>query len=318
MSEKIIAFDFVDKTCRNITRASIASTITEGKYCWVDTEVNSETESLLSDLEINRSTINSINRTQAQSQVRVRSNFLHITLVETEIKADKLTLKPLQIILGPGYLITLTNGRSELLDKMRLTYEEDFSSTARSGGFLLFEIADHLIDGFRVALRQLSEKVDEIQQRLLKNIGDEILIQVSNLTRELLEYRNSVVSAREALDELATRRSPYIETSTQPFLDRQTIPLDRLANDAATERTVLSESINLYMGLVSRRTGKIVHRLTLVSSVFLPLNFTAAVYGMNFDNMPELSWKYGYPAFWLFTITLVVATVILLRKSSKT
>ena len=137
---------------------------------------------------------------------------------------------------------------------------------------------------------------------------------MSRLIRALLEYRNAIVAARETLDELATRRSAFVPASTQPFLDRQTVPLDRLAHDAATERTVLSEVLNLYMGIVGHRTGRVVNRLTVVSMILLPLNFLAAVFGMNFEVMPELGWQYGYAAFWIVSVLLVAVLLALFRR----
>ena len=63
------------------------------------------------------------------------------------------------------------------------------------------------------------------------------------------------------------------------------------------------------MGIVSHRTNKVINRLTVVSMVFLPLNFLAAVYGMNFEIMPELGWRYGYAGFWL-AISIVVCLLL--------
>jgi magnesium transporter len=105
-----------------------------------------------------------------------------------------------------------------------------------------------------------------------------------------------------------------VPESTQPFLDRQTVPLDRLAQDAATERTVLSEVLNLYMGIVSHRTNKVVNRLTVVSMIVLPLNFLAAVFGMNFEKMPGLASRYGYAGFWVGSLLLVVSLLIIFRR----
>ncbi|MGY8961546.1 MAG: CorA family divalent cation transporter, partial [Alphaproteobacteria bacterium] len=136
----------------------------------------------------------------------------------------------------------------------------------------------------------------------------------TQLTRSLLDYRNAVVTARETIYELATRRSPFVSESTQPFLDRQTDSLERLAVDAATERTVLSEVLNLYMGIVSHRTNRVVDRLTIVSLIFLPLNFLAAVYGMNFEIMPELQWQYGYFIFWGVACTLVASLIFVIKR----
>ncbi len=92
------------------------------------------------------------------------------------------------------------------------------------------------------------------------------------------------------------------------------MPLDRLAGDAATERTILSETLNLYMGMIGYRTNLVVDRLTIVSMIFLPLNFLAAVYGMNFEFIPEFQWRYGYFAFWGLAITTVSLMMIIFKR----
>jgi magnesium transporter len=81
------------------------------------------------------------------------------------------------------------------------------------------------------------------------------------------------------------------------------------------DRDILSESLNLYMSLVSHRTNEVMKRLTVVSVVFLPLTFLCGVYGMNFENLPELRWQHGYHAFWLLVFGIVVTLLGLMRRS---
>ena len=90
--------------------------------------------------------------------------------------------------------------------------------------------------------------------------------------------------------------------------------MGRLCEDIAGVRSVLNETLNLYMGMVSHRTNRIINRLTIFSMIFLPLSFLAGVYGMNFAVLPELRWKYAYPAFWGFVTVFVAAFVIFVRK----
>lgn len=309
-----VAFDFPGKRIDRLELREVAAAVRSGRYCWIDLDDSSDAETLLDELNVERAALERIERDRLQGQIHVGRSCIDCTFVESTIKDGELALNTVHVVLGDNFTITVHDAPSPLLEGVRETYEDDFYSTAESGGFLLFEIADHLISGHRDALAVLSEKVERIQAELLGDIGDEILADVSELTRSLLDYRNAVVTARETLDELATRRSPFVRESTQPYLDRQTVPLERLAGDAATERAVLSESLNLYMGLVSHRTNKVVNRLTIVSMIFLPLNFLAAVYGMNFQNMPELGWRHGYLAFWLVSAGVTVALLFLLMR----
>ena len=87
-----------------------------------------------------------------------------------------------------------------------------------------------------------------------------------------------------------------------------------MGTNIALTRSVLNETLNLYMGMVSHRTNRIVNRLTLFSMVFLPLSFLVGVYGMNFEVMPELRWPYAYPVFWLVVAAFVAAFIAFVRK----
>ncbi len=304
-----IAFDFSQRTIETVPLTDVSAQVAAGAYCWIDIDALDDAEPALGALGIDPATIERVVENQAEGQFQHGRNCIHCTVVETKVEGEELCLFALHLILAQGVLITIHAHSSKVIERVQRTYRDDFLEMAASGGFLLFEIADHLIAGYREELLRLSHSVDDIQKRLLGDVGDEILIDVAELTRSLLDYRNAAVTARETIHELATRRSGYVSPTTQPFLDRQTVSLERLASDAATERTVLSETLALYMGIVSHRTNKVVNRLTVVSMVFLPLNFLAAIYGMNFKYMPELDWQYGYLGFWA-VISVVVGLLL--------
>lgn len=310
----VAAFDFENKQLTRPAPVDVPAAVAAGQYCWVDCDDCDEAVSVLTALGVSEATAERVRVDQRLGNFRLSQNCIHCAFVETAIGGEGLELSTLHVVLGRGFMITVHTEASRAIAGIMDTFEQDFHETAKSGGYLLFELADHLITEHREVLATLTDHVESLQESLLGDIGDEILTHVSELTRALLHYRNAVVTAREVIGELATRRSEYVNQSTQPFLERQTVPLDRLASDASTERTVLSETLQLYMGLVSHRTNRIVNRLTVVSMVFLPLNFMAAVYGMNFKNIPELGWHYSYYVFWLVALGLVAGLLLLMRK----
>lgn len=309
-----VAFDFTATTITVLTPEAVPDAIAAGQYCWIDFDDSAAAADALPNFGIDAESLARVALDQQPCQVRHGETCIHSVLIETERVDSGLRFNVVHVLLAKNLIVTVHGRPSPLIERVRGSFERDFYDMAESGGFLLFELADHLIAGYRETLVTLTADVDRIQRRLMGDVGDEILGDVSRVTRALLDYRNAVVAARETLDELATRRSAFVQASTQPFLDRQTVPLDRLAHDAATERTVLSEVLSLYMGIVSHRTNRIVNRLTVVSMILLPLNFLAAVYGMNFQSMPELGWRYGYVAFWALSVTLVVAMLIAFRR----
>ena len=133
---------------------------------------------------------------------------------------------------------------------------------------------------------------------------DHIFATVAGLMRAILEFYKLIVASREVFHDLSVRLSPYIPDTTQPYLEKKAALLDRLSIDVTTEREILSESLQLYMGIVTHRTNAVLTRLTILSTFFLPLSFLVGLYGMNLK-MPETHWEYGYLWFWFLAATTV-------------
>ena len=117
---------------------------------------------------------------------------------------------------------------------------------------------------------------------------------ISELGADLLHFRKVLLPARAVLTDLSTRRSLFISEATQPFLGNMVGTVEHVLQDMLVDRDILSESLNLYMSMVGHRTNQVMKRLTVVSVVFLPLTFLVGVYGMNFEVLPELKWRFGY------------------------
>jgi magnesium transporter len=301
----------------SVSLDAVPDAISNGQYCWVDLPAAEPrlVDRFLSDVGVEHAAIERISRDVLQGQFFLGRTCIMCTLIEVDLTASgALNLSTVHVVVGANFIVTVHQHQSPVIDNVLASYEDDFYTTAESGGFMLFEVVDHLTSGYRAALVRLSSQVEATQSSLLGETGDEVLGVVSDLTRSLLDYRSAVVTSREVVHEIATRRSAFIHQTTQPYLEKQTIPLERLAIDASTERAVLSETLGLYMGMVSHRTSKLVNRLTVVSMIFLPLNFLAALYGMNFQYMPELQWRFGYLAFWGITISVVVIMLTLMRR----
>ena len=314
-SGRAITFDFESKEINDVSLTNIPQKIKENLFCWGHLSPNEGGYEVLESVGIDKDIIERIMGSQDHGVLRFGRSALHCTLMEAVVHEDDLELSPIHLIIGTNFMFTMSAGRSQVISSVCESYEEDFYQYAQSGGFLLFELVDSLIFDYRQCLGALASNVESMQSRLIRNDkDDDIFHDFSTLSAALLGFRNAVAAARESVDGLSTRRSQFLSESAQPFLSRQVMPLDRLSGDITTERAILSETLNLYMGMTSYKTNLVINRLMIISMVFLPLNFMAAVYGMNFKYIPEFSWRYGYLGFWCFALSLVAAIVIFFRK----
>ena len=204
----------------------------------------------------------------------------------------------------------------EFLNNVRRDYHSDFVRFAKSPSFLIYEIWDHLIDGYLHTQSLMGERVERLQTELNSgNVNDAAFVRLSELGADLLHFRKLLMPARAVLSDMSTRRSIFLSEATQGFLANMVGTVDHLIQDMLVDREILSQSLDLYMSVVSHRTNEVMKRLTVVSVVFLPLTFLVGVYGMNFKVLPELEWHYGYVYFWGLAAATVGLLLFLLRRT---
>jgi magnesium transporter len=310
-----IEFDFGAKKEFEIKSESVKAECEEGEYYWIylDAEGISTFIDILDRLCPNTPIDNEFLKGDTRELLNFFHDSLHFKVFETYILDGRLVSNPLQVIMGKSFIATIYERDSMVVERMLETYHDDFVNFSQSPGFLLFEIVDYITNTYQLAYRKLEAEIEKLQLNLFEKIDDEIFQKVAMSTQRLLDFRSALVSAREVIAILATRRSPFIRETTQPFLESKSSLLNRLTDDLSTQRAVISDTLNLYMGYVSHKTNSLINRLTIISMIFLPITFLVGVYGMNFDFMPELRWKYSYFLFWSVVFMIVTGSLLFFK-----
>lgn len=322
MSTAAVAFNFSTKEERAIAASEAPALCRDGLFCWIDVDAKADpagARKALEDLGVNRHAIEEALGPDSDGRHDLYDDCLHVAVTSITFPSDTLVRSHVDILIGESYMVTLRRGPVEFIEQVRKHYRQDFRKFAKTGSFLIYEYWDALVESYKKAMRAFEGHAERVQGKIFETQDDAIFTEVSNVTRDLLSFRKTMLAAREVLNELSSRRSPFVSESTQPFLERMVGTLERLSADLSVERDILAETLNLYMGITSHRTNKVVNRLTVISMVFLPLTFLCGVYGMNFDpetgplSMPELGWKYGYLAFWLVAAAMTVSLLGLMK-----
>jgi magnesium transporter len=313
---QVVAFDFATKQERALGEADWPAGPAEGIFYWITAapDERAKLQDLLGKIGASPVTAALLQGPQPEAHYELYEDAIHFTLTDVRIEDKALKSDVLGFLLSENFLATLASGSSPVMDKIQRIYREDFRKFARSSGFLLYELGSHLLESYRRIFQHFTGETERVQLRLFGEITDQIFAEVSDLTGDILSFRRTVLSARDLFNELAMRKSAFVSETTQPALDILSDRMERLGGDIAGARSVLNETLNLYMGMVSHRTNRIVTRLTILSMIFLPLSFLAGVYGMNFQVLPELGWRYAYLAFWLAVLVFVAAFIVYVRK----
>jgi magnesium transporter len=289
-----------------------------GKFCWIDVDVTNvdAARKLLGDLGLCATEIveDALTRDPA-TQIARYDDYIHLVMSGCRLQGHKFDLERVDAIVGERFLLTLHRGQPVFLEAVRKAYRADFIRFAKSPSFLLYELWDHLIDNYLSVHKVFEDRVEEVQRALIGTVDESVFGDASELTSDLLHLRKVVLPARAVLTELSTRKSPFVSEGTQPFLGNMVGTVERVLQDVLVDRDILSNALNNYMSMVAYRTNKVMNRLTVVSVIFLPLTFICGVYGMNFDELPELHWSWGYYGFWGVVVTISTVLLWLMRRN---
>jgi magnesium transporter len=315
---RVVELDFERKTERPCLPAEAPASQRAGRFLWLDVDSSdlAEARRVLAELPIETETIDDALTKEPATVLARYAHYLHFVVAGCRQRGHHFDLERVDAIVSDGLLVTVHRGPSVLLEAVQRDYHLEFVRFAQTPSFLVYEIWDHLIENYLAVQSAMEERVEALQRELRGDgVSDRTFTRLSELGADLLHFRKVLLPARAVLSDLATRRSPFVSEVTQPFLANLHGKLEHVLQDLLVDRDILSESLNLYMSLVSYRTNEVMKRLTVVSVVFLPLTFMCGVYGMNFDVLPELRWRFGYLFFWLLVLAVVSGLLWVMRRA---
>jgi magnesium transporter len=176
----------------------------------------------------------------------------------------------------------------------------------------LHQILDQVVDFYSPVLDDFDDRIDRLEDDIftLKRPNNEILSQIMDLKRSVLRLRRISGKQMDILHRMSRGEFSLIPEDMRPFYRDVYDHLVRVVDLAENYRDLISGSLEAYLSVVSNRLNEIMKVLTIFSAVMLPLTFIAGVYGMNFDNMPELHSRYGYYGAWILMIAVAVAMLL--------
>ncbi len=208
--------------------------------------------------------------------------------------SDSITPFNLVCVLSSSYLLTVHQKPVRMLEELagRFGNEQRFPSSADA---LLGEFANGLTKGMFLVLDSASERIANLEEEVLAGNLEAPSREATALRRILVSLRRVVGSQEQALEDSIGLAPDLLSETGVGLLKQVRAKLSRLREGLDAERELLDNVLMIELGLRTERQNLLIHRLTLVATIFMPLTLITGVYGMNFHFMPELAWPYGYP-----------------------
>ncbi|MCK8490372.1 MULTISPECIES: magnesium/cobalt transporter CorA [Spirosoma] len=235
--------------------------------------------------------------------VFVTLKMLHHSRQRQAIEAEHVSL-----VLGKNYLISFQEERTkDIFETVIERIKASSGKTRRNGAdYLLYALMDVIVDHYLLITERIGEKMDELEEQIIREQANQQTLSILyTLKRELAFIRRTIYPLRDMIGVLLREESTLIDRSTLPYLHDLSDHINQIIESLDSYRELISGLMDVYYSIVSNRMNSVMKTLTIVSAIFIPLTFIAGIYGMNFDNMPELRTKTGY--FWVLFSMVVIA-----------
>lgn len=201
----------------------------------------------------------------------------------------------ISFILKDDVLVTFQEKKGDVFQYVRERIIEYKGNIRKRGSdYLLYALLDAVIDNYFLVLENVGEKIDIIEARAMNNPDTETLNNLYLQRREMAELRRTIYPLREVIGGFDKYAEHKISAETKPFMRDLYENTIQVIETLEVFRDMSSGVLDLYMNSLSNKMNNVMKVLTIISTIFIPLSFVAGVYGMNFDHMPELHWRYGY------------------------
>jgi len=291
------------------------------KVTWINVNGlnnTSEIEKLAHHYGLHPLTLEDILNTNHRPKLDEFDNYLFIVLKMLYFKDDEeLVYEQVSIVVGDDYVLTFQEADGDVFDDLRLRISSGKGRSRSLGSdYLTYAIMDAVVDNYLTVIEAFGDKIEDIEEYIFdaNAESDHTANTIQALKREVLKIRRSVMPLREVINRLEKIEHPIINEKTRNFIRDLYDHIVHVNESIESYREMVWSLLDMYMTIISNKMNEVMKVLTIIATIFIPLTFIAGIYGMNFDYIPELHYKYAYFILWGFMIFIFLMMLIYFRK----
>ncbi len=219
----------------------------------------------------------------------------------SHVQQDGVDYVEIGFFLRQNYLISVAEKECPILDAWMQRWSKHPIRNGRTTADILHVLIDDIVDGYLPVLDGIEDEVDSIADSIIageKGRVNDLLRQ----KRRLLDMRRRITPMRDVINGLLRRDLDLIPEKTRPYFQDVYDHTSRALESIDLQRDTLTSLLDVHLSVVSNNLNEVMKKMTVIATVLMSAALIAGIYGMNFRNMPELSWPLGYP----FAILLMI------------
>ena len=292
----------------------------EDNLIWVESENPSKEELIFikEAFKLHPLTVEDCVNTNARPKIDQFPSYLFLTLHAAGYNQASLKVKTLElnICVGKNFLLTIHMDPIPSINTTWERCEKNVNIMCSSSDNLLYHVIDSLVDNYFPVIDMLDTRIDKIENEVFSDPRESTLKHIFSVKNDILFLRRVIAPQRETINLLAKGEHFFIEPSTGIYFRDISDNLMFILDTIDTYRDTVASALDAYLSNITNKTNEIMRTLTVIATIMMPLTLITGIYGMNFDFMPELSWKFGYAAVHVF-MAIVAGSMLIYFKRNK-
>ena len=241
--------------------------------------------------------------------------FLCLKIIDIDRDTKSVIYQQLSLVLSKNYLISFQEIQSEVIETFKVKIDHSKEKIKeKKEDYVFYRLIDTVVDNYFIVLDYINNEFNDLEDRIIKDNKADARVDIFKLKKELQTLKSSIAPLREAINQIINNDNDYINDSTEKYLRDLYQHITQITEIINSQTESINSFVDIYMAMVSNKMNEIMKFLTMFATIFIPLTFVAGVYGMNFDNIPELHWKYGYLFVWVLMGAIGIGFLIYFRK----
>jgi len=295
---------------KNVKDVESLADIPEGIVRWIDIQGVGDRkilESIKASFQIHPLVIEDVVNVPQRVKVDFFQDYLYMILkMFNQTKNGQYKEEQLSMITGNNYVITFQEMPGDCLDSLRKRIENAKGIIRTMGAdYLAFAITDTLFDHYFPFLQALSERIERLEEKVSGDPGDEELKEIHDAKHTLISLKRELWPSREAMGKILREPGTLVDDSVKVYFRDCYDHIVQILELTESLKELTTELINIYLSVQGNKLNEIMKVLTIISTIFIPLSFLVGLYGMNFENMPELGVEFAY-----YVVIGVMATIV--------
>jgi len=309
----------------------------EHAFVWLDVDANEpdELEGLREQFGLHRVDIEHALDRQQRPKISLYEDMLYLEFYGLRLENEEVETDDIGIFVGEQFIITARRDDRPPLDQIRERWREEQGRSNGANGngtpnlqgrsirakarrpsapLMLYAILDDLVDGYFPVVDWLGEAIEDLEESVTEGNAQKPQLAIQRMRTKLLHLRRLLSPQQEVVNSLLRRDVPVIDEAIIPYFADVYDHLLRIHDWMESYRDHLSTIVDLQLSMQSNRLNRTMRTLTAWSIILMASTLIAGIYGMNFVHMPELAWRFGYPAALLAMAGLGIGLYVMFRR----